>query len=115
VAGWPGYRSWISTNSYPRRREYARFLIDAMTETRANAFIKEFPQYEDVDAFVKDVTMFLLPVAVSAERLAYYKNALLEGQPDYTWAEKLMQPAAASRAVKELLKAIAKAPDFQLC
>jgi uncharacterized protein (DUF1800 family) len=115
VAGWPGYRSWISTNSYPRRREFARTLIDAMSDTRANAFIREFPNYEDVDAFVKDVTVFMLPVAVSAERLAYYKNALLEGQPDYTWAEKLMQPPAASRAMKELLKAIAKAPDFQLC
>lgn len=115
VAGWPGYRSWISTNTYPRRREFARYLIDAMTEARANAFIREFTSFEDVEAFVRDVTVFLLPVAVSAERLAYYKNALLEGQPDYTWAEKLMQPAAAARAMKELLKAIAKAPDFQLC
>jgi len=115
VAGWPGYHAWISTNSYPRRREYARQLIDKMTDARANAFIKEFANYDDVDKFVKDVTIFLLPVAISSARLEFYKGALLEGQPDYTWAEKLLVPSAAARSMRELLKAIAKAPDFQLC
>ncbi|MCX6140200.1 MAG: DUF1800 family protein [Candidatus Kapabacteria bacterium] len=115
VAGWPGYHAWMSTNSYPRRREFARKLIDAMTDTRANAFIREFNKYDDVAAFVLGVTKFLLPVAVSQARLDFYKNALLENQPDYTWGEKLQVPAAAARAMRELLKAIAKAPDFQLC
>lgn len=115
VAGWPGYRSWISTNTYPRRREFARKTIDAMTDARANAFIREFSAFNDVSEFVKSVVEFLLPVAVSDERLTFYKSALLEGQPDYTWAEKLQQPSASARALKELLKSIAKAPDFQLC
>ncbi len=115
VAGWPGYRSWISTNTYPRRREFARKHIDAMSDARANAFIREFADYAEVDKFVKNVVVFLLPVEVSQSRLDFYKNTLLEGQPDYTWAEKLAQPAAAARAMRELLKAIVKAPDFQLC
>jgi uncharacterized protein (DUF1800 family) len=115
VAGWPGHHTWISTNTYPRRREFARKLIDAMTDARANAFIKEFADYDDVAKFVLGVTKFLLPVEVSQARLDFYKSALLEGQPDYTWAEKLDVPSAAARAMRELLKAIAKAPDFQLC
>ena len=115
VAGWPGYHAWISTNTYPRRREFARKLIDSMTDVRANVFIREFSKYEDVAAFVLGVTKFLLPVAVSPARLDFYKSALLEGQPDYTWAEKLLVPSASARAMRELLKAIAKAPDFQLC
>lgn len=114
VSGWPGHHAWISTNSYPRRREFARKHIDAMTDARANAFIKEFSTYADVVAFVKSVVTFLLPVAISPARLDFYKTALLEGQPDYTWTEKLLVPSASARAMRELLKAIVKAPDFQL-
>ncbi|MFN4985853.1 MAG: DUF1800 family protein [Ignavibacteria bacterium] len=115
VAGWPGYRTWISTNTYPRRRDFARRAIDSMTDAKALEFIKEFPSYDEVDKFVAEVARYMLPVAVSAERLAYYKATLLEGQPDYTWAEKLQQAASASRSFKLLLKAMAVAPDFQLC
>lgn len=115
VSGWAGYRAWISTNTYPRRREFARKLIDAMTDARANAFIREFDDHTEVEKFVRNVTTFLLPVPISQERLTYYKNTLLEGQPDYTWAEKLETASASARAMRELLKAIAAAPDFQLC
>lgn len=115
VAGWPGYRSWITTNTYPRRREFARKIIDAMTDERALQLIKEMPDYEDVTKFVASFVKYMLPVSVSESRLTYYKTTLLEGQPDYTWAEKLKQPASAARSLRMLLKAIAVAPDFQLC
>lgn len=115
VAGWPGYRSWISTNTYPRRRDFAKRAIDSITDAKALEFIKEFPDYDEPAKFVAHVAKYMLPVAVSDERLAYYKSTLLEGQPDYTWAEKLQQAASASRSFKLLLKAMAVAPDFQLC
>lgn len=115
VAGWPGYRTWISTNTYPRRRDFAKKAVDALPESRAMEFIKEFPNYDDPAKFVEAVAKYMFPVAVSAERLAYYKSTLLEGQPDYTWAEKLQQPASATRSFKGLLKVMAVAPDFQLC
>lgn len=115
VAGWPGYRSWISTNTYPRRREFARKMIDTLTDARAMQLIKEMPDYEDVTKFVQSIVQYFLPLPVNETRLAYYKNTLLEGQPDYTWAEKLNQPASAARSLRALLKTIAVAPDFQLC
>jgi hypothetical protein len=115
VAGWPGYRTWISTNTYPRRRDFAKKAIDSLPDAKAMDFIKEFPNYDDPAAFVAEVAKYMLPVTISAERLAYYKSTLLEGQPDYTWAEKLQQPASASRSFKLLLKTMAVAPDFQLC
>lgn len=115
VAGWPGYRYWISTNTYPRRREFARKVIDAMSDVRAMQLITEMPNYEDVTSFVANIAKYLLPVPVNETRLAYYKTTLLEGQPDYTWSEKLKQPASAARSLRSLLKTIAVAPDFQLC
>jgi len=115
VAGWPGYRSWISTNTYPRRREFARKMIDLLTDERALQLIQEIPEHDDVTKFVSGIVRYMLPVPVSETRLTYYKNTLLEGQPDYTWGEKLKQPASAARSLRTLLKAIAVAPDFQLC
>jgi hypothetical protein len=86
-----------------------------MPDAKAMDFIKEFPNYDDPVKFVAEVAKYMLPVTVSDERLTYYKSTLLEGQPDYTWAEKLQQPASASRSFKLLLKTMAVAPDFQLC
>jgi hypothetical protein len=90
-------------------------MIDTLTDARAMQLIKEMPDYEDVTKFVPSIVQYFLPLPVNETRLAFYKNTLLEGQPDYTWAEKLSQPASAARSLRALLKTIAVAPDFQLC
>jgi uncharacterized protein (DUF1800 family) len=115
VAGWPGYRSWISTNTYPQRRLFTRTVINGMGDAKVNAFIKSFDDYGDVHKFVPNVVTFLLPVPVSQERIDYYKQALLQGAPDYDWPQILNDPAASASRMRNMLTTISRAPDFQLC
>lgn len=115
VAGWPGYRSWISTNTYPVRREFARTLINSMSDAEVMAWIRTFPEYDQARSFVASVVQLLLPVPVSTERLDYYLQALLQNAPDYDWPKIINDPTAAAKRTRDLLVTISKAPDFQLC
>lgn len=114
VAGWPGYHSWISTNTYPQRRVFALDLIKAMTDTRALGLIAEFDDYTDVKKFVANVCLYFFPVPVSQERLDFYKSALLQGAPDYDWPVILNTPSSAASKFRNMLNTMTKAPDFQL-
>ncbi|NQW29305.1 MAG: DUF1800 domain-containing protein [Ignavibacteria bacterium] len=115
VAGWPGYRTWISTNTYPQRRQFALEVIKAMSDARANSFIKEFDDYSDVKKFIANVCNYLFPVEVTQERLDFYKNSLLGGAPDYDWPVILNTPSSSAAKFRNMLNTMAKAPDFQLC
>jgi hypothetical protein len=115
VSGWPGYRSWISTNTYPVRRRYASDLIKTLTDAQAVAFIKLFDDYTDVRKLVKNVSVLIFPVAISQTRLDYYMGSLLQGAPDYDWPAILQNPTSAGSKIRNMLTTMSKAPDFQLC
>lgn len=115
VAGWPGYHYWISTNTYPVRRQFARTVIAAMTDAQVMTFVKQFPNYTDVHAFTKNVCAYLLPLPLSDSRYKNYEGVLLTGSPDYEWQSILNDQASAATRVRNFLVAISKAPDFQLC
>jgi hypothetical protein len=114
VAGWPGYHYWISTNSYPVRRQFARTIIDGMNDDQVMTFIKQFADYNVADKFVREVTRLLLPVTISSARHDYYLKTLLQNAPAYDWPQILDDKAAAAQRARGLLIAISKAPDFQL-
>jgi len=115
VSGWPGHHYWISTNTYPVRRQFARTVINAMTDAQVTAFIKQFPDHKDVHKFTKNVCAYLLPLPLSDERYKNYEAALLSGAPDYDWPLIVNDQATAAARVRNFLVAISKAPDFQLC
>lgn len=115
VAGWPGYRSWISTNTYPVRRQFAAAAIAGLSDEAVMAFIESFDDHRDVYRFVQGVEAFLLPVPVSQARHDVYVRTLLDTAPDYEWPSILTDTPAAARRTRTLLTTITKAPDFQLC
>jgi uncharacterized protein (DUF1800 family) len=115
VSGWPGYRSWISTNTYPQRRSFAKQLINSISDTRVNEFIREFDDYTDVVKLTTNILDFLLPVPVTTERLDYYVQAVIQGAPTYEWPSILDNPTTAASRIRNLLLTMSKAPDFQLC
>lgn len=115
VAGWPGYRNWINTKSYPQRSQYARDLIKAWTDAQVQAFVKQFPNYTDVNALVTGVTEFLLPVSITQKRHDYYVGVLLAGAKDYEWAGIINNPVTGGVRMRTLMNAMVKAPDFHLC
>lgn len=115
VAGWPGYRNWINTKSYPQRSQYARDLIKAWTDAQIQTFVKQFPNYTDVNAIVTGITEFLFPVPVSQKRHDYYVSVLLAGAKDYEWAGIINNAVTGGVRMRTLMNAIMKAPDFHLC
>ncbi|MBI2793285.1 MAG: DUF1800 domain-containing protein [Ignavibacteria bacterium] len=115
VSGWPGYRSWISTNTYPQRRSFASKLVESMSDSRVNEFIREFDDYTDIVKLTTNIVDYLLPAPVTTERLDYYVQTVIQGAPTYEWPGILGNPTTAAARVRNLLLSISKAPDFQLC
>jgi len=115
VAGWPGYRSWISTNTYPVRRQLTDLMIRQMTDAQAVTFIKQFDDHTDVRKFVRGVIAYLLPVSVSQAREDFYVSALMQSAPEYEWVNIIESASAAGQRLRTLITTISKAPDFQLC
>lgn len=116
VAGWEGYRTWISTKTYPLRRKFALDTINAMTDQQLLSFAKQFPDYDNAEKLTRHIEHFLLPKSITDERHIRYRNDyLLQKQPDYEWPEMVNNVSPAARGIKALLTVISKAPDFQLC
>ncbi len=114
VAGWDGYRTWLSTKTYPLRVQYAQNLIRGISNDALSTWARQFPQAENVQSLVSGIAEFLFPKTLSANRLQGYVNALLAGAPDYEWAGILRDNNAAGTRLKTLLSQMVKAPDIQL-
>lgn len=114
VSGWPGYRDWVTTNTYPLRADLAESVIAAMSDAQALVFVEQFPEYDDVHILMTNVAALLLPRAMSDGRRTALEGKLLQGAPDYEWATILESPATAALRIKELLATIVRLPDYQL-
>ncbi len=116
VAGWDGYRTWISTKTYPARRKYAADTINSLSNKNLIDFAKQFPDYMNAEKLTSAIELFLLPKEISSDRHKLYRDdLLLQKQPDYEWEAMVNAETPAARGIKALLLAIIKAPDFQLC
>ncbi len=116
VSGWPGYRTWISTATFPLRRSTADAYFRGLSDTVLNDFIRKFPDYTDVRVLAKDLISYFLPVPVSTTRELYYTEELLGTTIDfdYEWPTILNNPSRTATGVRNLLISLSKAPDFQL-
>jgi uncharacterized protein (DUF1800 family) len=115
VAGWDGYRTWLSTKTYPLRVQYAQNLIRGISNDALAAWARQFPQSENVQALVSGIVEFLFPKPLAASRSQNYVTALLAGAPDYEWTSILRDSNAAGTRLKALLTMMTKAPDMHLC
>lgn len=116
VSGWEGYRRWISTKTYPNRRQFASAIVSAMTDQELLDLAKRFPDYTDADKLTTALEMFFLPKSIAGSRHKYYlEEALLQKQPSYEWQAMLTNGTSAARGIKAVLMAFIKAPDFHLC
>ena len=115
VSGWPGYRDWMTTNTYPIRTETAMDVINGMSDQEALGFVSQFPDYEDVHLLVGNIAALLLPRPMSNGRRTALEGKLLQGAPDYEWENIVANAGTAGLRIRELLSTIVLLPDFQLC
>lgn len=76
VSGWSGYRSWISTKTYPRRVNHLKNLISNKTNTAWLDFLSEFPSPSNFEIVFKELIEYTLPKSVSPERITVLKNRI---------------------------------------
>jgi uncharacterized protein (DUF1800 family) len=122
VAGWQGYRSWISTNTLPKRHLHTDKLVNgeshfvgrdfyAMKPMDPVAYIKSFPNPWDAIALVRSVGQCLTAFPVDKDREELFLSVLLEGAEVYDWNP---DARGAEFRITNLLKLILELPEFQL-
>jgi uncharacterized protein (DUF1800 family) len=122
VAGWQGYRAWISTNTLPKRHLHTDKLVDgkshfvgrnyySMSPIDPVAYIKKFSNPWDAISLVRSMGQCMTPFAVDAEREEMFLSVLLEGAEVYDWNP---DARGAERRISNLLKLILELPEYQL-
>ncbi len=116
VSGWPGYRDWITTTTYPIRSDFAHAAVSGMTDDAIVSFIKSFADFTDVVKLTRNAAGVLLPRPLSDARLATLKGKLVGAAPDYEWPDIINgSPSTAARNMRDMLLTVVDLPDFQLC
>ncbi|MGI4862541.1 MAG: hypothetical protein ACRYFZ_01365, partial [Janthinobacterium lividum] len=140
VAGWVAYYQapqyhelWINAVTLPRRNQ-ATDLFIGTGYTRNSATIKADPialllamptaTAADPNLVVDEFVRLMVPLALTASQLAFLKNALLPGLPDFEWtAEWNMYLAAPTNTARKnavltklvaMLKALAVLGEYHL-
>ncbi len=122
VAGWPGYRTWISTSTLPQRNAFIDELLDGKPRSMyrqrftlpafdALGFARTFPAPNDAVALVKDLAQTLFAIPTGDGQREMYLNALLQGAAVYDWS---IADARAGDRLKALLRMMLKLPEYQL-
>lgn len=122
VAGWPGYRVWISTTTLPERhkmtdelvdgipRRFNRLYYDLKKPSSVN-FIKQFPDPYDPVKLLRTMGECLTAFRVDSEREELFLATLLEGADVYDWNP---DDPNAPRRISNFLKLIFELPEYQL-
>ncbi|MCZ6633250.1 MAG: DUF1800 domain-containing protein [bacterium] len=122
VAGWPGYRHWISTTTLPQRHKMTDEIVDGnprrfgkrfydIQKIDPVAFVKSFPEPYDARKLVKTMGECLTSFAVDKEREELLLAVLLEGTEEINWNPDAI---GADRRIRSLIKVIFELPEFQL-
>jgi len=138
VAGWQAYYQnpqyyelWINSDTLTKRRNLSDALIGSGYNTSGGklqidpiAFVKTLSDATDPNVIVNETAQFLFAVTPTATQVAFLKETLLPGLPDYEWttewAAYLADPTNAAKlsAVKNKLLALFKLmmemPEYQL-
>jgi uncharacterized protein (DUF1800 family) len=113
VGSWAGYRTWVSTKTFPLRVKHGLAMLNAKSDNELIEIIKSFDGFSDVDMLIEEFLMHWLPVEVTQERKNFYVNLLLDGIEKADWAEAINNNNIAN-GIRALIAAIIKSPDFQL-
>jgi len=138
VAGWQAYYQnpeyyelWINSDTLTKRRTLSDALIGNGYTTSGGklqidpiAFVKTLSDPTDPNVIVNETAQFLFAVTPTANQVAFLKDTLLPGLPDYEWttewAAYLGDPtnaatiSAVSGKLKALIGLMMEMPEFQL-
>jgi len=122
VAGWPGYRVWVSTTTLPERHKITDELVDGiprrfnrlyydLKKPNSVNFIKKFPNPYDPVKLIREMGECLTAFRVNSEHEELFLATLLEGADVYDWNP---DDPNAPRRISNFLKLIFELPEYQL-
>jgi uncharacterized protein (DUF1800 family) len=119
VAGWPGQRDWISSNTYPYRGGYTDSLLSGKRYNGANVtgkvdtlvYARSFSTSENAAAFVNQLIDLFILFPISDTKRTFLLETMLDGTIAANWSTSTLQ---ANVRVARVLKAIMRMPEFQL-
>ncbi len=120
VAGWPGYRLWISTTTLLARNQYTDALVTGRTtignvnigfKLNPITFAMQFPSPNDAVALVNNIAAHLIALSTSTARRQMLLETLLQGIEVYDW--NINDPQSPAR-LEGLLKVICRMAEYQL-
>lgn len=118
VKGWPGYRSWISASRLANRWSVSDELVLGTMRTTPKfsvdpiPFVSSLPDPNNARQMIADLIAYLVPLKLSTNQFEILLDKLLAGAPEYEWNVNL--PGADGR-IKDLLKAVLRLSESQLC
>lgn len=118
VSGWSGYRSWISTKTYPRRVSHLTNLIGNKTNQQWMTFLSEFPNPSDFDSLFKELIEYSLPRLQIEGRLEVLKNRIVGRSNvninNWTQYYNSGNEEEIGKFLNVLFQELIKVPDIQL-
>ncbi len=138
VAGWPEYYQepqfyelWINTDTLPVRNQFTDTMILRGHTSNGNtsiidpiAFVEQLSDPGDPNLIVTEFARLLFPIQLTSNQMAFLKETLLPGLPDYEWTVEwttyTQDPTNTTKlnAVKSKLQALLKfmmeMPEYQL-
>ena len=119
VAGWPGQRNWISSNTYPARGGFSDSLVDGRKYNGQTLsfkvtpldYARSFKSSENAPQFVSDVVSLLLVIPPTPTKQQQLLDTLLDGTIVANWSTNT--PMADVR-IQKFLKAVMRLPEYQL-
>ena len=114
VAGWRGYRAWISTKTLPTTIHFLKEIIDNNENARLAEWALSIEGSGEINILTERFIELFLARPVSEERFKKFKNTFLGGAPDYEWYEIIKNKEQAGQRVRSFLFEIIKAPEYFL-
>ncbi|PLX31831.1 MAG: hypothetical protein C0600_04570 [Ignavibacteria bacterium] len=118
VKGWDAYRSWISASRLASRLSVGDELVFGnMSSTPkysvdAIDYVSTLSDPNNARQMIQDILEYIVPLKLSTNQFEILLDKLLAGAPEYEWNINL--PGAEGH-VKDLLKAILRLSESQLC
>lgn len=119
VAGWQGYRAWISTATLPNRNGFTDGIVDGNKINGQNLDFQLNPvtiaeamtEPNNAIQLIDDLADYYLAVPLETRHKEYLQSILLEGAEVYDFS---LYSTGADARVARTLKALMRLPEFQL-
>jgi uncharacterized protein (DUF1800 family) len=112
VAGWPGDKLWISTNTLPARNTFTDRIVDGKeSDFNIIEYARSYSSAENAVQFVEDITKIFLQYAATDNRKNYLLEILLDGAAVYDWST---YNENAEARLHEFFKALLRLSEYQL-